>query len=425
MRDITEAVNFLCRFALPVPAIALVTLVSELASAHPMGFGSADIALKPGGFVGELVLDSPPEFTDPGPAKPEDSEKPPDTKARGRNLQQQVEDGFVLVFDNQPAKTNARVLSLGTGPTAMDVVRISGKVPDGAKTVVVRTSTEQGDMGVELGGPLLPDALRGLVPKGSESSPLHLGPNPPAQPWRLAAEQSVAEPSGGRTTSRQEQLVSPKSEAAKPEPFSLSFLDYTSLGFRHIVPHGIDHVLFVVGLLLSHTLLTGRWAWLRSLVLQLSVFTLAHSVTLALGALGLVSINPDVIEPLIALSIVYVGVEPLLVGFWLERAGAATGPRAQRLALWRRSSVVFLFGLLHGLGFASALSTRGLDPGALFSSLLAFNLGVEGGQLCIAGAGAALCFGLRTRPFYKAWVLTPLCAAIAAIGVFWFFERIS
>jgi hypothetical protein len=184
-------------------------------------------------------------------------------------------------------------------------------------------------------------------------------------------------------------------------------------------------MLFVVGLLLSHTLLPGRWSWLRGLALQLSVFTVAHSVTLALGSLGAVSANSRIIEPLIALSIVYVGIEPLLLGWWLDRAGAANGPKSQRLALWRRSSVVFLFGLLHGLGFAAALATRGLDPGALFSSLLAFNLGVEGGQLCVAAVGAALCFGLRPRPFYKTWVLAPLCALISGVGLFWFIERLS
>lgn len=139
-----------------------------------------------------------------------------------------------------------------------------------------------------------------------------------------------------------------------------AFADYIPVGFDHILPKGLDHILFVLGLffLSSH---------LRPLIWQVTAFTAAHTVTLALGALGWVSIPASIVEPLIAASIVYVAVENIFTS---------------GLNPWR-PLVIFGFGLLHGLGFASVLGEFGLPPGQFVPALIGFNVGVEIGQLTV------------------------------------------
>lgn len=139
-----------------------------------------------------------------------------------------------------------------------------------------------------------------------------------------------------------------------------TFVAYIPVGFDHILPQGLDHILFVLGLFFLST-------QLRALLWQVSAFTLAHTVTLALGALGLVNIPGSIVEPLIAASIVYVAVENIF---------------ASGLSRWR-PMVIFGFGLLHGLGFASVLGEFGLPEGQFIPALISFNVGVELGQLTV------------------------------------------
>lgn len=146
-----------------------------------------------------------------------------------------------------------------------------------------------------------------------------------------------------------------------------TFVDYIPVGFDHILPKGLDHILFVLGLFFLSTSL-GPLLW------QVSAFTLAHTVTLALGALGLVNVPGSIVEPLIAASIVYVAVENIF---------------AHKLQPWR-PLVVFGFGLLHGLGFASVLGEFGLPEGAFVPALIGFNIGVELGQLTVIAMAVAV-----------------------------------
>ncbi|WP_040604779.1 HupE/UreJ family protein [Sagittula stellata] len=139
-----------------------------------------------------------------------------------------------------------------------------------------------------------------------------------------------------------------------------TFASYIPVGFEHILPMGLDHILFVLGLFFLSTRL-GPLLW------QISAFTLAHTVTLALGALGYVSIPGSIVEPIIAASIVYVAVENIV---------------SDKLHRWR-PLVVFVFGLLHGLGFASVLQEFGLPKGQFIPALIGFNVGVEFGQLTV------------------------------------------
>lgn len=180
------------------------------------------------------------------------------------------------------------------------------------------------------------------------------------------------------------------------------FQAYVPVGYDHILPKGLDHILFVLGLFFLSTRLAP-------LLWQVTTFTLAHSITLALGALGLVSVSPAVVEPLIAASIVFVAVENIF---------------ARRLHLWR-PLVVFAFGLLHGLGFASVLGEFGLPQGQMVPALLGFNVGVELGQLTvIAVAFGLLSYWFGKHPKYRGRVAIPASVTIALIGSYWFYERV-
>jgi hydrogenase/urease accessory protein HupE len=190
--------------------------------------------------------------------------------------------------------------------------------------------------------------------------------------------------------------------AYTPKPFTQVATEYTVLGFEHIVPKGIDHILFVLGLFLLSVKL-------RPLLLQVTAFTLAHSITLGLTIYGVISLSPSVVEPLIALSIVAVGIENMFV----------------KTVKIRRVVVVFLFGLLHGMGFAGVLSQLGLPESDFATALVFFNIGVEAGQLFVI-AVAFLCvfWLLKKQQLYRQWVIIPVSALISLIGLYWTYERL-
>ena len=178
--------------------------------------------------------------------------------------------------------------------------------------------------------------------------------------------------------------------------------EYVPIGFDHVVPQGLDHILFVFGLFLL-SLKTSVLLW------QISAFTLAHTVTLIAGALGLISVPASIVEPLIAASIVFVAVENIFFS---------------KLNKWR-TLLVFSFGLLHGLGFASVLAEFGLPEGQFLPALIGFNIGVEIGQLTvitIAYLFLGLTFG--QKPYYRTAISIPASCLIAAVGTWWVFERV-
>ncbi len=176
---------------------------------------------------------------------------------------------------------------------------------------------------------------------------------------------------------------------------------YIGLGFTHILPFGVDHILFVLGLFL----LSLQW---RPLLIQVTSFTVAHTITLALSVYGLVALSPAIVEPLIAASIVYVAVENIVT---------------PRLHVWR-PFVVFGFGLLHGMGFAGVLQEVGLPRSEFLAGLLSFNVGVELGQLAVITlAFAAVGYWFKDRPWYRSRIVIPASATIALIGLYWTIER--
>jgi len=198
-------------------------------------------------------------------------------------------------------------------------------------------------------------------------------------------------------------LPLPRSGAVEESDISV-FWRFVVEGFEHIVPKGLDHILFVFGLFLFSL------SW-RPLLLQITAFTLAHTVTLGLATLSVISIPAAqmwLVEALIAVSIAYVAVENI----WRPKLN------------WRRIVVVFGFGLLHGLGFASVLGDLGLVQGQFILSLIAFNIGVEFGQLAvILMAFLVLRLPFGESVYYRRLVVIPCSAAIAMVGIWWAIER--
>lgn len=172
-------------------------------------------------------------------------------------------------------------------------------------------------------------------------------------------------------------------------------------GFIHVLPLGLDHILFVLGLFL----LSRAW---KPLLWQVTMFTLAHTLTLALATLGWVNVPASIVEPVIAASIAFVALENIF------------HPRYTR---WRLV-VVFVFGLVHGLGFAGALGALDRVPGSLLPRLIGFNLGVEGGQLAVISLAFLATAWLRDPALYRRWIVVPGSALIALAGVWWSVERV-
>lgn len=177
---------------------------------------------------------------------------------------------------------------------------------------------------------------------------------------------------------------------------------YLNLGFHHIIPEGFDHILFVAGLcLLSTKVKTILW--------QATAFTVAHSVTLALSMKNIIVAPPALVEPIIALSILFVAVENILLS---------------ELKPWR-IFIVFLFGLIHGMGFASSLNEIGLPPGKFYTSIISFNIGVELGQIAVIVAMFSLIIiPLRKKILYRKAVVYPLSVLIAMVATYWTVERV-
>jgi hypothetical protein len=254
----------------------------------------------------------------------------------------------------------------------------------------------------EVGDPELPRATRliltGSVPSGAGSLILRW---PDGGGDLVLRQQDVADPFTGYVEGGGVTPPIPLAGGSTQSGWQV-FASYVPVGFDHILPKGLDHILFVLGLFFLSTSL-GSLLWL------ISAFTLAHTVTLALGALGWVYVPPEIVEPMIAASIVYVAVENIF-----QRGFSRWGPL-----------VVFCFGLLHGLGFASVLGEFGLPRDQFIPALVGFNVGVELGQLTVI-AIAFLTVGVwfRKKPWYRVRIAVPASVVIAMVGAYWFTERV-
>jgi len=254
-------------------------------------------------------------------------------------------------------------------PTVLGTVaRLSGRLPEGARELSFGASRAFKAVHLTILEQATATGAKFVLVPGGESPPYRIGALPSA---------ASAQRSRGGVVAR-----------------------YVALGFEHILPRGLDHILFVLGLfLLSPTM--------RPLLWQVSAFTLAHTLTLGLSIYGVIALPSRWVETLIALSIAYVAVENVFTA---------------ELKPWR-PLLVFTFGLLHGLGFAGALRDLGLPEGEYVSALIAFNVGVELGQVAVIGAAWLAVGWLRERPWYRRTVVVPVSLAIAAIGLYWALQR--
>jgi len=178
---------------------------------------------------------------------------------------------------------------------------------------------------------------------------------------------------------------------------------YIVAGFDHIIPKGLDHILFILGIFLLSTKL-------KPLAWQATMFTLAHSITLSLAMLNVISLPASIVEPLIALSIAYIGIENIF----------AHKLKSSRLAL------VFAFGLLHGMGFASVLADFGMPEGSYATALISFNLGVELAQLAIlVVCYFCITYWFKNKQNFFNYVTVPGSVLIAITGLYWTWDRFS
>ena len=190
----------------------------------------------------------------------------------------------------------------------------------------------------------------------------------------------------------------PDVKAAQQENLVKRFI---ILGYTHILPEGLDHILFALGLFFFST-------FMRPLLWQITAFTIAHSITLGLAMAGIFTLPSGIVQSLIALSIAVVGLEKIFF-------------RKVKASRWM---IVFAFGLVHGMGFASALRGLGLPPGKFWSVLASFNIGVELGQLTVVAAAFILTRWMWNKPWYFKRVVVPISALISIVALYWFVQRV-
>jgi hypothetical protein len=176
--------------------------------------------------------------------------------------------------------------------------------------------------------------------------------------------------------------------------------EFFAIGFRHILMEGWDHILFILGLFF----LTRD---LRVLLFQMTLFTMAHSLTLGLSLYGLVSLPSWLVEVTIALSIAFIAIENFF---------------SDKLSPWR-PWMVAAFGLVHGLGFAHSFAENLVQTGLFLPALFSFNLGIEAGQIAIVGVASAMVACCWNRDWYRKAVALPASAGLACIGILSAIER--
>jgi hypothetical protein len=344
------------RALLVFAGLASIALSAHTVSAHELEFDRLSLWPDPerGTLRGQLLID--PELTR--------GLDDPVGYAAERRVVDYLERGLVVAADGHPLAVEFQVRELWQrgGAVSADSVMLSGRLPERMLSLTVRAPRTMKQLLVEFDAPADDGKRRvasAVVPGGGETPPFQVR-------------------QGG---------------------WGSTFASYVALGFRHVLPLGLDHVLFVVALVLG-----SERKWRRLLLLSLA-FTLAHTLTLGLGAARIVTLSGAIVEPLIAVSIAAVA----LANLW---------PRARKHEPW----VVLGFGLLHGLGFASMLEAKRLD-GALLVPLLGFNVGVEAAQIVVIGLCSLALWPVPDERLYT-HAVRPASLFVALVGLFWAVERV-
>ena len=377
-------------FSRPLIAIRGVVLLwfcgvflLPLAAAHEIRPAVVTITLAPHAYDIEISANVEAMLAGIGPQHSDTSESPnakrydalraapPDTlHGRVHEFAPALIKGLALEFDGvraTPELIDARIPDVGDVKLArISVLRLRGPIPAGTKELRWSFSRDLGDNVLRVRESGRNELVSIWLRNGEWSDPFVFG------------------------------------RGFRPRGTAQVALQYLVLGFTHILPKGLDHILFVLGLYLLST----RW---KPLLVQVTAFTIAHSITLGLSIYGIFSLPPAIVEPLIALSIAYVAIENVLTS---------------TLHAWR-TVVVFVFGLLHGLGFAGVLQEIGLPRSEFLNALIAFNVGVELGQLAVITLAFVLTgLWMRAKPWYRRGFVIPASLMIAAIGLYWTGERV-
>ena len=269
------------------------------------------------------------------------------------------------------------------GPEAMPVMHV---VPSGRETVIDLVAFTEDMADEPPAAPIPPPATNQMVTNIATTN---------ATTTNLTTNNFATTNSSGAEATK----APPAAPAKRPVRFNP--VQFISIGFEHILPKGLDHILFVLALFFLST----HW---RPLLWQVTAFTVAHSITLALAMNGVIDVSPKIVEPIIALSIAAVALENLF---------------SDKVSKWRWIGV-FAFGLIHGLGFAGVLGEMQIPEGHFGLSLLCFNVGVELGQLAVIAIAWIVVVGKAEQPWYPRYVRNPACYLLAAIGLYWTIERI-
>ena len=372
----------------PVTRIAALTifllliLMTPQASAHPLTFVESELILKKDGtFQVEMTCDL--DALALGVSQNTDDNKLVETlrKLSPQQFEVQVERLRELFrrrvrvrFNGIPAVFDVIFPDYGTTPIIYQEIptvlgltaRLTGTVPATATEVEFFASRTFQEVHLTIKDEARLISQRSVITRGARSDPFML-----TEPFIQTNQTEVA-------------------------------LHYLKLGFLHILPTGVDHILFILCLFLLSTRI-------RLLVWQVTCFTLAHALTLTLATLDIIMLAPKIVEPLIAFSIACVAIENIFT---------------QRLSL-RRPIIIFLFGLIHGLGFSEVLRALDIPTNERLISLLSFNVGIELGQLIVLGAAFATVGWFQHQRWYRSRIVVPASSIIALVGLVWTIERVA
>jgi HupE / UreJ protein len=325
-------------------------------------------------------------------------------QAEVRTLLPQVLAGLQLVIGNTPLHLELQEFSSATANKKLILDSQMSTLSTFRFTAVLPASREPLELRVPIGAPVdYPVVYTLQIPEAHVSMTRWLedGAHESA-PYDWFARAPHGDLSNGVSHPR-DRRIDPSTPRFDPDALSWTRQAalYLRLGFKHIVPEGTDHILFVLGLFF----LGITW---RKLLSQTTVFTIAHATTLFLSTYGVFSLSSRYVEPGIALSIAWIAIENV----FKPRLGPS------------RLAVVFAFGLVHGLGFASSLSEIPFPKHAFIGALLGFNVGVDIGQLFVIAAAFMLVGWFRHRPWFRSRIAIPCSLTIAAIGLIWAIQRI-
>jgi hydrogenase/urease accessory protein HupE len=365
-----------------------------IAEGHAMKQVRAEIRAADGAWNASVWLEAWALYPEDGPKVPQGTPGDPKMSGNAWVAGLDADDHRVMRETAEEFLRSIFILTL-----AGENLEASYTFPDYSVERPVLKETEEGAavVRIDLTGKF-PPGLSGplkLVWNDDEDEPLALevitprpGKKPKISVMRLAPRDEPTE------------LMTIEASGVVEETKDSTLAGWIAAGFEHILPKGLDHILFILGLFL----LQPKW---RALLWQSSAFTIAHSITLALAILGIVTVPSSVVEPLIALSIAYVGLENL----WVKE-----------LKPWR-VALVFGLGLLHGMGFASVMQELDLPEGGILQPLVGFNVGVELGQITVLALAFALTFWwMKKPPFEKFRKIAS--GLIGIVGVYWTVERI-